>query len=147
MPALQALVLQALREAPDPEAAGRTLMRLACLDAVLQPAAKGAKPQGSDGDADMAEAGAAPPAAFDKLPPQRQEQLTNAVHAAAGQLLADAKAAGQAAMAYCLAPAGAAALPQLLDAVMWLAEQQAPPVEPGLAAQLLEQVRLFCFGG
>ncbi|KAL4439830.1 hypothetical protein ABPG75_002831 [Micractinium tetrahymenae] len=145
---LQGLVLQALREHADPEAAGRALMRLAFPESVLQPGPNGAK-KGREGDADMAEAGAAPPAAFEKLPPQRQEQLTNAVHAAAGQLLADAKAAGQAAMAYCFAPAGSnggatphpqAALAQLLDAVMWLAQQQAPPVEPGLPAQLLEQI-------
>ncbi|KAL4423622.1 hypothetical protein ABPG77_009209 [Micractinium sp. CCAP 211/92] len=142
---LQALVLQALRESPDPETAGRALMRLACPDAVLHSGANGNKKQGSDGDAEMAEADGGPAAAFDKLPPQRQEQLTNAVHAAAGQLLADAKAAGQAAMAYCLEPATGppqpqAALPQLLDAVMWLAQQRAAPLEPGLAAQLLEQI-------
>lgn len=68
------------------------------------------------------------------------EQLTNALHSAAGRLLADAQAAGQLVMAYQPNPEHPPAVAQLLDAVLWMAEQRPAPVEAGLPAQLLEQV-------
>lgn len=81
-------------------------------------------------------------AGLQQLTPAQQEALTNALHAAAGQLLEDAQAVGQGAMAYSLAGHGQAAAATLLDAVFWLAEQKPAPVDPGLPAQLLEQVHL-----
>lgn len=80
----------------------------------------------------------------------QSEQLTNALHSAAGRLLADAQAAGQLVMAYQPEAAHPPAVAQLLDAVLWLAEQRPAPVDAGLPAQLLEQVGRAgnsCLGG
>ncbi|EFN51183.1 hypothetical protein CHLNCDRAFT_55304 [Chlorella variabilis] len=116
---LQALVLDALRQHSQPEAVATQLVRAAFPEA----------------------AAAEPPPAFRPLPAAQQEQLANALHAAAGQLLADAKAAGCQVMQYQLGQGREqGAVAELLDAVLWLAAQKPSPLDVGLPAQLLEQI-------
>lgn len=117
---MQGLVLDALRQHTLPEAVAQQLVHASFPDAVVSVS----------------------PPAFKPLPAAQQEQLTNALHAAAAQLLADAKAAGQQVMQYKLEPGREqAAVAELLDAVLWLAPQTPSPLDIGLPAQLLEQVR------
>ncbi|KAI3423130.1 hypothetical protein D9Q98_010686 [Chlorella vulgaris] len=116
---LQGLVLDALRQHTLPEAVAQQLVHASFPDAVVSVS----------------------PPAFKPLPAAQQEQLTNALHAAAAQLLADAKAAGQQVMQYKLEPGREqAAVAELLDAVLWLAPQTPSPLDIGLPAQLLEQI-------
>lgn len=82
------------------------------------------------------------PPAFRPLPPAQQEQLQNVLHAAAEQLLQDAKAAAVPIMQYKLVQSREQpAMADLVDAVLWLASQRPGPVDVGLPALLLEQVR------
>ena len=130
---VQALVLQALRGEQAPEASGALLVRLAFPEAMGS----------ADGDTATGEAASSgvDPVSFRKLTAVQQEQLTNAVHGAARQLAHEARAASQPLLAYSIVEGREqAAAAQLLDAVVWLARQTPAPVEPGLAAQLLEEV-------
>ncbi|PSC69291.1 THO complex subunit 1 isoform X1 isoform B [Micractinium conductrix] len=130
---LQALVLQALRGEQAPEASGALLVRLAFPEAMGS----------ADGDTATGEAASSgvDPVSFRKLTAVQQEQLTNAVHGAARQLAHEARAASQPLLAYSIVEGREqAAAAQLLDAVVWLARQTPAPVEPGLAAQLLEEI-------
>ena len=118
---LQGLVLGALAQHDAPAAAAQALLR-ATFPAGL--AEQGGEVTG-----------------LQPLAPREQEALTNALHAAAGQLLEDAQAAGAPLMSYTLAGRQAAAMPTLLDAAIWLADQRPAALEAALPAQLLEQVR------
>ncbi|PRW33147.1 THO complex subunit 1 [Chlorella sorokiniana] len=117
---LQGLALAALQEHGAPALVAQALLRAAVPAAVAE--------EGGEF------------AGVHELSSGQSEQLTNALHAAAGRLLADAQAAGQLVMAYQPNPAHPPAVAQLLDAVLWLAEQRPAPVEAGLPAQLLEQI-------
>jgi hypothetical protein len=118
------LVLDALRQHEQPEAAATQVVRAAFPAAVADDA----------------------PPAFRPLPAAQQEQLHNALHAAAGQLLEDAKAAGVPIMQYKVVQSREQpTVAELVDAVLWLAAQRPTPVDVGLPAQLLEQVRAVWF--
>jgi hypothetical protein len=119
---MQGLVLDALRQHTQPEEVAAQFVAAAFPGAVQ----------------------AGPPRAFSPLAQPQAEQLTNGLHATAGKLLADAKAAGQQVMQYRLGTdREQGALAELVDAVLWLAQQRPPPVDVGLPAQLLEQVRVL----
>lgn len=126
-------MVQALRDHTEPDRVAQQLMQQAFPAAVLD----GGAPAGATAAASTA-ATAAP--LFKALDAPEKEALANALHAAAAQMLSDAKAAGQQVMSHILREGQEqAAVALLVDAVLWLAVQRAAPVEPPLAAQLLEQ--------
>ena len=121
-------MVQALRDHTEPDRVAQQLMLQAFPAAVL------------DGPAAAAAAGTAAAQLFKPLDAPAKEALANALHAAAAQLLSEAKAAGQEVMRHRLQEGQEqAAVALLVDAVLWLAAQRAAPVEHPLAAQLLEQ--------
>lgn len=118
---LQEAALQALQQQTDPAMVAQQLMHQ-CFPEVWPAPAKGATP------------------AVQPVPVAQQELLSNALHAAAGRLLVDAKAAGQQVMQYRLEGREQPAVAGLVDAVLWLAAQQPAPVDVGVPATLLEQI-------
>ncbi len=124
---MQGLVLTTLREHGAPALVAQALLRAACPAAVIE------------------EGGTF--AGVRELSSGRSEQLTNALHSAAGRLLADAQAAGQLVMAYQPDGEHPPAVARLLDAALWLAQQRPVPVDAGLPSQLLEQVGVWAGHG
>lgn len=118
---LQRQVLEALAQHTEPDRAALQLVRLTFPSAVM------ADEEGGT-------------ATFKSLPAADRDLLSAALVAAAAALVAQATQAQVQVMAYRLEGNEQPAAAALVDATLWLCDQQPAPVDAGLPAQLLEQV-------